>query len=152
MPIKSSRVEADIILQSLSEIIMRNQLGGFQISDITKTVDPNTITQFSDVSAKGYIYSSLKFCIGSSSQKNDIAWAIVDGVISATPTLDQLNLFNINGLMQAFPYITCFDETNFLYTIAWPASLTFETSFSDWWYEKHGNTPTVRVGLLFTII
>lgn len=153
MPIKSSRVEADIILQSLSEIIMRNKFGGFQISDITKAVDPNAATLFSDISGKGYLYSSMKFCMATASQYSDYGRAIVDGITSDTPSLYHLLLFNsINGFMQGFPYLTCYNETSFLYGLAWPASITIETSHQHYWVETQGNSPTVRVGLLYTVI
>jgi len=152
MPVKSSRVDINILSQALAEVTTRNKYGGFNVAKTIKTVTANDDTEFFSITGTGYIFSVGVVTYGSDIQHDDYLYGYFDGVRDDTPTYKQLLDWNLVYSLYGFPLIGTYDEVNYLYSLGWFGNVTIEEGFKNGYHESHGRTPTVVMFTLYAVI
>jgi len=142
----------DIAYQALSELINRPKYGGAQRTAGSVAVTANDTTQLISVSAKGMIYGGYLFLDHTATQKNSIFILKVDGNIIGYLSADGGNAYNINIEHNSPVYLRKYDDTNFIYCMALSHGITFETSFTVEYEEKHGGTPTLSYRVVYAVV
>lgn len=124
MPIKSQKVDADIISQTLAEVITRNKYGVLQHYAASGSGELGYTTLFS-VTGKGIIYGGFL----NTSHKDAFLRITIDGTIINTPSHDSLNTLGIISPEQYLVFSLFHDAVNDSYNMGIKSGITFETDY-----------------------
>jgi len=152
MPVKSSRVDVNIIAQTIDQLIQRPKYGICAPASFSGYVDANTTTLVASVSGVGIIYQVFFYVQSNASQANDCFIFEIDGVQIPSATFAQAIQFNSVQQGNAAVHTDCFDEVNFRYSGSIGYGITFESSVKAYYKETHGNTPYVSGMVLYATI
>jgi len=153
MPIKSSRMDVDIISQTLSEMIFRPKYGTRGLIDFANYVTPNSYTILGTITGKGILYGGADVAIGSASCANDsLASSFDGGPIYDTPSLGDCKTFNLVGPHGATYQLECYDDVNFYYSAGLQFGITFETKGVLYYHERSGRMPYVVGKIMYAVI
>ena len=152
MPVKSSRVDVNIIAQTVEQLIQRPKYGICAPASFSGYVDANATTLLAEISGIGIIYQVFFYVQSAASQKNDCFIVEIDGIQIPTATFLQAIQFNSVQQGNAATHMDCFDEVNFRYSGSIGYGITFESSVKAYYKETHGNTPYVSGMVLYATI
>ncbi len=133
-------------------ISYRPSFGAAKAVNFTAPVVASVAQQIISVSGNGIIYGGLLTSQGIATQQNDTFAVIIDGSSFVQHTFVQLNVFNADKEHCAPVYLLKFDNVAFVYTFGLMPGITYEDSFSIFYLETHGQTPTVRAHVIYTEI
>ena len=151
MPIKSQRVDADIILQSLSEIIQRPRLGTISAFSASGKVAANTANLVWYISGAGMHWGIYFWSSSIATQQNDYVRVIADGNTGNLPTFIQLIDNNFTLPIGAEATISLYNEVNFKYAGFGGAGKTWSNYHNGYYVETHGRTPTASVFFVYSV-
>uniref|UniRef100_A0A6H1ZVD7 Uncharacterized protein n=1 Tax=viral metagenome TaxID=1070528 RepID=A0A6H1ZVD7_9ZZZZ len=118
----------DILLQTLSELIIRNKYGAYQLSSsyyLFLSIQEKTLV---DISGKGIIYGGVIRCAGVSGSKSDRVKLEIDGVDTVYSDFENYKDWNI-VIPGARPlFITRYDLVIDYFAVSISPGITFETS------------------------
>ncbi|MCD6429361.1 hypothetical protein J7L09_01565 [bacterium] len=143
MPVKSSRVDVDLFSQTLAEVTIRNKYGGAESACFIGYATANDTIELFSITGKGVIYGGFITIQSTGSQRDDEQWLWIDGSQMSPHTLYEMKRFNLIGPTGPIPYLTCYDDINFLYAVQFFFGYTFETSCVVKYTEKHGREPLI---------
>jgi len=152
MPVKSSRVDVNIIAQTIDQLIQRPKYGICAPASFSDYVDANTTTLVASVEGVGIIYQVFFYVQSNASQANDCFIIEIDGIQIPSATFLQAIQFNSVQQGNAAVHMDCFDEVNFRYSGSIGYGITFESSVKAYYKETHGNTPYVSGMVLYATI
>ena len=121
--------------------------GAFIHYSMDETVTTLSNTKVGELKYKGIIYGGYLYIEKASSGKNDIPQIRVDGQVLNEFTFEELDKYNITRPGIYGVYSLKFDDTNFIYVVAFNPGITFEKSISVWYEETYGDTPLVKAHL-----
>lgn len=142
----------NIITQDLAEIINRPKYGGAITGSYYASVTASSVNTLISVSAKGMIYGGFILSEGSDVQGNDYPYIEIDGERLSYHTFDEMKKWGYLKPHAVVPFLLCFDETNYYYSVGFCYGYTFETGFKVYYEETHGRTPTVTADLYYATI
>ncbi len=142
----------DILLQTLAEVITRYKYGGFNSVRYYDYIPASVLTTVITVSGRGLILGGFYDTYGTTIQRDDYVTVNVDGSFSQGETYLDMALEGRLVPVRGIPFLSAFDEVNFIYAAGWNVDVTFESSFQVGYAEEHGNTPEVEVVITYAII
>lgn len=142
----------DIAYQALAQIIVRPKYGAAErVMGGTPAV-ANGEKVVCSVSGKGILYGGYVYIDHTSTQRDSSVYIAIDGVTMGGDFFKYLNQFSLDKPRSALCYKLLYDDTIFEYSVALSPDITFETSLSLKYYERHGQTPTIYYFLLYALI
>jgi len=133
----------DVLLQTLSELIVRSKYGAATPTAFATVVTANAQTNLVTVVGKGMVYGVVAYIQGTDIQHDDYLTYDLDGVVYNDVSLEYFMLFNDVLVPGALGWLGCYDEVNYRYALHVGTNISFETGSSIYYNETHGRTPTV---------
>jgi hypothetical protein len=142
----------DILLQTLTELIVRYKYGAAKSAYFGAVVEANKVTTLCSIAGKGIIYVG-KLDVGhTASQKDAIIKMAVDGEDFASPTFYGLFTNSYTKYGDFLFHLNRYDEVDYQYSISFLGGITFETSLVVTYEETQGQTPPVYLNLVYALI
>jgi len=139
--------------QDLAEVINRPKYGAATASQGSKICAVVNTTVLTTISGKGIIYGGNVYLHPDVSHKNDYVQLIADSAPLIAYIFDNQNKYNLTHPAVSSLFLTCFDDTNFIYSNALSPGVTFETSLELRYYNNEiVDTPTVYYELLYAVV
>lgn len=146
------RLNVDVSGQLISEIINRPKFGGAQVLQYYAAIPASQNTSLGSVEGKGMVYGGFINVQGVATQKADNIRIYVDGTFLANAPISMLNAFSITSEHSYPIYELSYDNSAFIYNIAFSHGITFETSIEIKYEEMYGRTPTVSMDFIYALI
>jgi len=148
----SGNLTLNLKAQDLSEIINRPKYGAANFAGGEIVVTANAETLLTTVLGKGIIYSGSFFTAWTSSQENSNVRLYIDGTLISSPRWGGMFTWAQASIHNTVIYLLCYDSVNFKYSAAISPFITFETSVTLKYLERHGGTPTVNGGVWYALV
>jgi len=142
----------DLAYQALSELINRPKYGAAQISTgIVGVAAGGTETLFS-ISGKGVIYGGTVRIASNATQQYSTPRITLDATGLAATTLQNLKKYVVNVEHSMPIYLLAYDNTNWLYSVAYSHGITFETSVLGQYTNAGSLTATLTYFFIYAVI
>ena len=119
----------DLLLQTLSELIVRYKYGACQTYQGSGPLWADTTYTLLSVSGKGIIYGGCLHTDGSSGSELDGIYLELDGVETYAQSIANLFAYAVFNTTQRPVYITKYDMVDYDFGVGIMPGITFETSF-----------------------
>lgn len=146
------RTDVDVTAQTLGQLINRPKYGGAirTIGSIVAT--PNSLETIVTISGKGMIYGGITNVVTGSDQGNSIVILNVDSNTLMGMSFKDLNYYCLYNPLCTPIIVLRYDNAGYKYTVGLAYGITFETSLTVQYYEKHGTGPSVTSRLFYALI
>jgi hypothetical protein len=142
----------DVLLQTLSELIVRAKYGAAQVAVINTVALASVDSTCVSIAGKGCIYAGNFLCTDVATCLNDFYFLSVDGQDLIDWSFNDYYLLGIDTIPGAGMAGTCVDDVNFRYCQISGFGMTFETSLKVKFREAYARTPQLRGHFMYALI
>lgn len=140
--------QVDLIQQTIAFLTNRPMYGEAKIVDGFKIITAKSEETLFSISGKGKIYTGIIFIFTDHSVKSDIIELYIDDDRIFSEYWETFWFYGIERPDDFVAWLSCYDESNHIYTLSIKSDITFEESFK----VKYRNNANDNVKVSYKII